>query len=464
MAEINIEVSSRFASFLTDWDYEQYLLFGGYGSGKSYHVALKIILKLLEEKRTALVVRAVYDTFKDSCFSLFKEILDKMGILSEVTTNRVTFDNKVIAVRSPMEIRFPNGSKIIFKGMDNPEKFKSINGVSIVWVEECSEIRYDGYTELLGRIREPNISLHFFLTCNPVGTENWVYSTFFVRTETVLDENGEEITQEKIVQDVQEVYKRRTLIGKNGIYYHHSLPDDNPFLPQSYLRRLDNIKETDKHLWLVARWGRFGASGTRVLPNFVVAKNAKLFKEKVNSISSQFHFFGFDFGFEESYNALVSCCVDDINKDLYIYDEVYMNKITDDRFARRADVQKTKQRAEHCDKSIGADSAEPKAIQFYRQEGFPIFACKKYAGSRLQNTKKMKRFRRIICSPKCKNTIRELKDLTYAKDRQGNIIYDEFNIDPHTFKLQRLGVYKSLEKLEILRRKPERKLCCDKIA
>ena len=76
----------------------------------------------------------------------------------------------------------------------------------------------------------------------------------------------------------------------------------------------------------------------------------------------------------------------------------------------------------------------------------------------------MKRFRRIICSPKCKNTIRELKDLTYAKDRQGNIIYDEFNIDAHTFKLQRLGVYKSLEKLEILRRKPERKLCCDKIA
>ena len=279
-----------------------------------------------------------------------------------------------------------------------------------------------------------------------------------MRTETVLDENGEEITQEKIVQDVQEVYKRRTLIGKNGIYYHHSLPDDNPFLPQSYLRRLDNIKETDKHLWLVARWGRFGASGTRVLPNFVVAKNAKLFKEKVNSISSQFHFFGFDFGFEESYNALVSCCVDDVNKDLYIYDEVYMNKITDDRFARRADVQKTKQRAEDCDKSIGADSAEPKAIQFYRQEGFPIFACKKYAGSRLQNTKKMKRFRRIICSPKCKNTIRELKDLTYAKDRQGNVIYDEFNIDSHTFKTTILGVYKMIEKLERLKCRPERKL------
>ena len=43
----------------------------------------------------------------------------------------------------------------------------------------------------------------------------------------------------------------------------------------------------------------------------------------------------------------------------------------------------------------------------------------------------VKRFHKIVCSPKCKNSIRELKDLTYAKDKQGNIIYDEFNIDSH---------------------------------
>ena len=51
---VNMNVSNRFASFLTDWDYEQYLLLGGYGSGKSYHVATKIILKLIEEKNKAL--------------------------------------------------------------------------------------------------------------------------------------------------------------------------------------------------------------------------------------------------------------------------------------------------------------------------------------------------------------------------------------------------------------------------
>ena len=59
--------------------------------------------------------------------------------------------------------------------------------------------------------------------------------------------------------------------------------------------------------------------------------------------------------------------------------------------------------------------------------------CKKFAGSRLQNTKKVKRFRNIYCSDACKDVVKELKNLTYATDAKGNIIYDEFNIDPHSF-------------------------------
>lgn len=60
-----------------------------------------------------------------------------------------------------------------------------------------------------------------------------------------------------------------------------------------------------------------------------------------------------------------------------------------------------------------------------------MYGCKKYIGSRLQNTKKIKRFNKIVCSQKCKNAIKELKYLTYAKDSKGNAIYDEFNIDSH---------------------------------
>ena len=427
--ELNVSVSNRFASFLTDWDYEQYLLFGGYGSGKSYHVALKIVLKLLEEKRTALVVRQVRETIKESCFSLFKEVLDSMDLLYDNEIDENTLKQrrgKVVAVQSPMEIRFPNGSRIIFRGMDKVEKVKSINGVSIVWMEECSELTYKAYSELLGRVREPHKTLHFFLTTNPVGKENWVYNTFFVR----LGNDG----KEEVIQDPEQVYKRRTLVNKkNGIYYHHSLPDDNPFLPKSYIQRLDRLKESDKDLWVVARWGRFGANGIRVLPQFVIAKNAKQFVSKVNSVSAHYHYFGLDFGFETSYNALVSCCVDPDTRIIYIYDEVYMNHITDDKFCKREDVLKVKERAERCEKPIGADAAEPKTIQYYRQQGFEMYGAKKYIGSRLQNTKKMKRFEKIVCSPRCKNTIRELKDLTYKKDPKGNAIYDQFNIDPHIF-------------------------------
>lgn len=352
--DMNIEVAERFSSYLTDWDYKHYLLLGGYGSGKSYNTALKIILKLLEEKRTALVVREVRETIKESCYSLLKEVLEKLDLLSEEQNNRRTPTDKVIAITSPMEIRFPNGSRIIFRGMDKIQKIKSINGVSIVWIEECSEIKYQAYTELLGRIRQPGVTLHFILTCNPVGRENWVYNTFFTHT----DESG----KETVICDEKELYRRRTIIKKINkkevMYYHHSICEDNPFIPQSYIDTLDGLKETDPRLWVVARYGRFGANGIIVLPQFTVATNAKQFVSIVNSIPAQFHFFGLDFGFEESYNALVSCCVDDAKKILYIYDEIYVNHLTDKQFSERIDVHKVAQRARRCNKPICADSAK----------------------------------------------------------------------------------------------------------
>lgn len=428
--EIVKEVSERFADFVFDWDYEKYLLLGGYGSGKSYAIALKIILKLLEEKRKALVVREVYDTITESCFDLFKEILMDMDLLAD-EDNRTTDKTKIRAIKSPMQLRFPNGSRIIFKGMDKPEKVKSLNGVSIVWLEECSEIKYEAYKEMLGRIRTPNVSMHFILSCNPVGKENWVYRHFFKK----LNDDGKEET----ILDDEELYLKRTII-RNGVYYHHSTLDDNPYLPAAYIKRIEDIKNYDIYLWRIARWGRFGASGTRVLPQFEIAKNAKKFKEAVNAIVEESHYYGFDFGFETSYNAVVSMAVDDKNKILYIYDEIYMNGVTDDKFANLDEMQKLKAKQESMKSQdikhnpIVADNEDPKAIKYYRQQGYEIRACRnKFAGSRLSNTRKVKRFRKIICSPKCKNTIRELKDLTYKKKPNGDIIYDEFNIDPHTF-------------------------------
>ena len=175
-----MRVNPHFENFIFDWDYEKYLLIGSYGSSKSHSIVQKLIIKLYEEKRKVCVFRQVADTHKESTFDLIKQVLDDAGLLAEEGERK--HKTKVCWKTSPLEFKFPNGSRIIFKGLDSTEKIKSLNGVSIVWIEECSEITEAAYLELLGRIRTPGLSMHFILSCNPVGKFNWVYQHFFSRT------------------------------------------------------------------------------------------------------------------------------------------------------------------------------------------------------------------------------------------------------------------------------------------
>ena len=387
-------------------------MFGGYGSSKSYHIALKIILKLLKEKRKALVVREVYETIRESCFDLFEEIMDDMGILAPEGTRKS--DTQIISKSSPMSFVFPNGSKIIFKGMDKPRKLKSINGISIIWVEEASEMKYEGFKELLGRLRHPTLSLHIILSWNPVGEDNWTFSHFFIDRDNDI-----------VKMKPETVYRKKTVVRKN-IYYHHSVPADNLYLPKSYLQELQDIQEYDPDLYRVAWLGRYGINGMKVLPQLVRLPESDVINQ-VAVIPKEYHFTGMDFGFETSYNAVVRCAVDDDNKILYVYDEYYKNKMTDNETAEEL--------AElgYKDELITADSEDPKAIRYYNLSGFWMRPCHKYAGSRIGNTRKVKRFKAIVISSRCKNTWHELKNLTYKKDANGIVYYDQFNIDPHTF-------------------------------
>lgn len=427
---IDIAVSPRFEEYLFDWDYRTYVVVGAYGSGKSYNTGLKLILKCLKEKRKVLVVREVYDTIRDSCFDLLCEILEGMGILCYDKPGKKNHRGEVYAVTSPMQLRFSNGSKIIFKGMDKPGKLKSINGITDVWLEEASEIKYAGYKELIGRLRTDDV--HFFLTFNPVGKDNWVYKHFFKR----MDEK----TGEMVVKlDDEKLYKWHTMVV-GDTYYHHSLPTDNYFLPRAYIKQLDELAEYDEDMYRVARLGRFGTNGLKVLPQFQVAESDQEVMDIVAKTSSMYKFNGFDFGFEESYNALVRMAVDINTMTLYIYDEYYRNHLTDDET-----VMDLKKR--HWENLVvTADSEDPKAIAYYRKRGFKFRKCHKFAGSRLSNTKKVKRFKHIVCSPHCVNTIRELKNLTYKVKPNGDIIYDEFNIDPHTFS----AIWYALDKFDVV--------------
>ena len=397
-------INDHFEEYLFNWDYETYLLVGGYGSSKSYNTALKIMLKCMEEKRKVLVIREVFDTHKDSTFALFEDLIETYHELGKVAKS----------MQSPLKIKFKNGSSIIFKGMDKPAKLKSIHNVSIVWIEEASEVKYEGFKELIGRLRHPKLSLHMILSNNPVSKSNWVYKHFFINKK------------EKIFTlDDKELYKRRIII-KDETYYHHSLPDDNYFLPSSYIKRLDGLKVHDPDLYRVARKGQFGMNGKRVLPQFTKLPHYQIL-EMMEKIEKPIYRVGMDFGFVTSYNAIVRMVVDDTDpdyKDLYIYWQYYKNGMTDDRTAK--EIEEFKKSGEH----IRADNAEPKTIRYYCQKGFNMTGPKK--ATRLENTKKVKRFRNIYCSEDCQDVIDELEELTYDTDSNDEIIEDQFNIDPHT--------------------------------
>ncbi|MEK4568755.1 PBSX family phage terminase large subunit [Bacillus sp. FSL K6-3458] len=396
------EVNPHFEDFLFDWDQKFQFLVGGYGSSKSYHIALKLILKLLDEKRTALVIREVYDTHRDSTFSLFEEIVNDLGL-----------DHVIQCRTSPLMLKFHNGSRIIFKGLDKPAKLKSINNISIIWIEECSEVKYEGFKELLGRLRHPTLNLHMILSTNPVGQDNWTYRHFFKD-----DQNN------RFILDDERLYKERT-IAINDTYYHHSTAEDNLFLPVSYIKQLDELKEYDPDLYRIARKGHFGINGIRVLPQFEVQPHEDVMLA-ISNINRPLLRAGMDFGFVDSYNAVVRLAVDHEKKYLYIYWEYYNRGKTDD-----VTVEDLKEFIE-TKELIKADN-EQKTIAYFRKMGYNMVPAHKFQGSRLQYTKKIKRFKKIICSDSCKNTIYELQPLTYKTDKNGNIIEDEFKIDPHTF-------------------------------
>ncbi|EON72242.1 PBSX family phage terminase large subunit [Lysinibacillus sphaericus] len=418
--KIEKEVNPHFEDFLFDWNQKFQFLVGGYGSSKSYHVALKLILKAITEKRKILVMREVYETHKDSTVSLFRDILESLDMLDDTGRKKVA-KGKARVKESPYEILFSNGSKIIFKGMDKPAKLKSIHDISIIWVEECSEVKYEGFKELMLRLRHRTLSLHMILSTNPIGKDNWTFKHFF----------NDELEEYHVLDD-KDLYEQKTMVV-GDTYYHHSTADDNLFLPQEYIDELDGMKVYDPDLHRIARLGHFGVNGLKVLPQFETLEHEQVL-EAIKNIADPVKRVGMDFGFEDSYNAVLRMVVDHDNKWLYIYWEYYRNKMTDDETAEALkEFKETRER-------IYADSAEPKTIAYFKKQGFYIKGAKKFQGSRLAYTKKMKRFKKIICSKECKNTIREWQHLTYKKDRSGAIIYDDFNIDPHTFSAAWYGL------------------------
>jgi phage terminase large subunit len=145
--------------------------FGGSGSGKSFSVAQKLFIRLVsEESHRILVARKVARTLRVSVFQLFKDIIAIEGMSDDFHVNK-----------TDMTITYtPNGNQLLFFGLDDIEKLKSIQGITSIWVEEASECEENDIAELNRRLRGHTDSYkQIIITFNPISHLHWLKARFF---------------------------------------------------------------------------------------------------------------------------------------------------------------------------------------------------------------------------------------------------------------------------------------------
>ena len=230
--EINIKINKRVfnKSFLPYLDNDKrYLIFyGGAGSGKSYFIGERYIYKMLKVKRfNLLVVRNTGKSNRDSTFALFKQIISKWHLSKYFKVNESDLRIKCLL----------NGNEIVFAGLDDVEKLKSITfskgELTDIWIEEASEILEADFNQLDVRLRGKGTKKQIVISFNPIDINHWLKKRFFDRK----DEN---------------------------IEIFHSTYKDNEFLDEDYKKLLESYKDTDEYYYNVYCLGQWGVLGKTV--------------------------------------------------------------------------------------------------------------------------------------------------------------------------------------------------------
>lgn len=204
------------------------LFYGGAGSGKSYFVAQKIVYRLLTAKMANfLVVRKTADSNRHSTFSMLQLIIEKFNV-----------GNLFLINKSDMTITCKNGNMVLFKGLDDSEKLKSItfpHGVlTDIWIEEASEIEEADLNQLNVRLRgRADIRKQIILSFNPIAVTHWLKARFFDRVQ------------------------------ENAVVVHTTYKD-NMFIDEAYKRELEAFRDTDEYYYAVYCLGEWGVLGKTV--------------------------------------------------------------------------------------------------------------------------------------------------------------------------------------------------------
>lgn len=380
--------------YIRDYKTRVNVFYGGAGSGKSYFVMQKIILKALDSQRKVLIVRKVGATLKESVWSLTLELIHTGGLAP--TVKQIN--------KSDLTIEFLNGSVLLFKGLDDSEKIKSINGITDIVIEEATEITLDDFTQLNLRLRskKPNNQIH--LMFNPVSKANWVYKYFF---ETKPDN----------CVIVQTTYR------------------DNPHLPKEYVDSLHALENKNPAYYKIYVRGEFATLDKLVFP--VIHK--RIISE--DELTDAWFWAGMDFGYTNDPTAITWGYYNPIQNDLYITGEYDKIGMTNDVIAETlVSLGLSKEK-------IVADSAEPKSITELRNLGIKrIIASVKGADSVKNGIDRMQRCN-IIIDERCTKTIEEFENYTWQKDRKtGEYINQPVDSYNHHIDSIRYGIQTVINK------------------
>jgi len=226
-------------------DSSRYLiLYGGAGSGKSVTAAQKIVIRILEEKgHKFLVVRKVANTMRNSVFSLLRGTIVDWGLSHLFKVNK-----------SDMDITCTNGNQIIFAGLDDVEKLKSIHGVTGMWLEEASEILQEDFQQLDLRLRgQTKQYKQIIISFNPISITHWLKAVFFDSKKP-----------------------NSTVI--------HTTYKDNTFIDEEYKGTLEALKDQDHYYYSVYALGEWGVTGKTVFNAKIVQERIRYLREHPNII------------------------------------------------------------------------------------------------------------------------------------------------------------------------------------
>lgn len=358
------------------FDYSKFteIHYGGASSGKSHGVVQKVVVKACQQwkhPRKILFLRKVGSTIKDSIFEDVKSCLADLGLLDRCKVNMTDY-----------RITLPNGAEFIFKGMDDPEKIKSIKGLSDVVMEEATEFTLEDYTQLTLRLREKkHKNRQIFLMFNPVSKLNWVYKHFF---------------------------KEGVVLNPKRVIIYHTSYKNNKFLDEGVRQTIEELADRNPAYYRIYALGEFATLDKLVFPKY---EKRLLNKADLKHLPS---FFGLDFGYVNDPSAFMHVKIDETNKTIYIMEEYVKKHMLNDEIAE------TIKSLGYSKEEIYADSAEEKSIDEIRLKGISrIRAVRKGPNSILPGIQFIQQYK-IVIDERCFKTIEEFDNYTWQKDKKTN--------------------------------------------